>query len=85
MQCGCLKVLGKFKNLGSAQLARAADHTSTTMTTMSYMDAKYYGDEASGEGSGDAGGGRARAALASSLRASKDPLVRPDRLCSDPN
>ena len=28
---------------------------------MSYMDPKYYGDEASGEGSGDAGGGRARA------------------------
>ena len=39
-------LLGKFKNLGSAQLARAADHTSTTMTTMSYMDVKYYGDEA---------------------------------------
>ena len=28
---------------------------------------------------------RGLAALASSLRASKDPLVRPDRLCSDPN
>ena len=36
--------MGKFKNLGSAQLARAADHTSTTVTTMSYMDPKYYGD-----------------------------------------